>query len=123
MPAAADLLEDGDRSKEDHKRQNAEELEIAAQVAEDARTRGTARRARRVLAEAGSIDAGVGVATGSGQRRKRPPAGAVVVLDLFEGPGREAQRHVIGRDDRHRPSTGLANATDPVDIPADLDAR
>ena len=71
MPAATDLLEDGDRSKEDDERQDAEELEIAAQVAEDARTRGAARRARRVLAEAGSIDARVRVV---GKARQPPPS-------------------------------------------------
>src|SRR5438132_10587380 len=30
---------------------------------------------------------------------------------------------MIGRDDRHKPSTGLANATDTIVTPADLDAR
>src|SRR5438128_1986884 len=123
MPAAADLLEDGDRSKEDHKRQDAEELEIATEIRKDARTWGAARRARRVLAEAGSIDAGVRVAAGRDQGWQRPPAGAVVVLDLLKGTRWEAQRQVIGRDDRHGPSAGLAHAADTVDVPADLDAR
>src|SRR5438552_5604818 len=120
---APDLLKDGDRSEEDHECQNAEELEIAAEIRKDAGTLRPGWGGRRVFAESGRVNAGIRVAAGSGQGGERPPATAVVVVDLLEGPGREAQRQVIRRHDRRRPAARFAHATHPVDVPPDLDAR
>src|ERR1700730_16037659 len=108
MSAAADVLEDGNRPKEDHERQDAEELEVAADVRKGAGALGARRRGRRVRTEAPCVDAGIRVAAGGDQSRRWAPATAVVVVDLLEGAGRKTHRQVIGRDDRDRPGAGVA---------------
>src|ERR1700730_3014486 len=121
LPSAANLLDDRDRAEDDHERQDAVELGVAAEVAEDARARRAGRRARRVLAEAGCVDTGIRVASRRPQGWQRAPGTSVVVLDLLEGPRGKPHGQVIARYHHHWLAARLAHARDAIDISADLD--
>src|ERR1700730_13229762 len=125
MLAASDLLDDRDGAEEDHEGQDAEERGVLADSGEDtlARRGGAGRRGRRVLAESRCVDTGVRVAARSAQGGQGAPSIAVVVLDLVERAGREAQGQVIARDERDRRAGGLRHAADSVNVAPNLDTR
>src|ERR1700736_392291 len=101
LSSATDLLDDRDRAEDDHERQDAVELGVAAEVAEDARARRAGRRGRRVLAKPRCVDAGIRVASRRPQCWQRPPRTSVVVLDLLEGPRGKPHGQVVARHHCH----------------------
>src|SRR6202165_3345385 len=125
MLAPSDLLDDRDGAEEDHERQDAEERGVLAESGEEtlARRGGAGRRGRCVLAESRCVDAGVRVAARSAQGGQGAPSVAVVVLDLVERAGREAQGQVVAGDERDRRAGGLRHTADAVDVAANLDTR
>src|ERR1700675_160661 len=90
MTPATEFLDDRDRPEQDDERQDAPELEGAADDRENAVARRPGRGGRRILAEAGRIDARVRVSARRTQCRQRAPAAPIVVLNLLERAGREA---------------------------------
>src|SRR2546426_10492137 len=121
MPPATELLDDRDHAKNDDERQDAVELHVPSQDREDAVPRRAGWRRRSVFPKPWCIDAGVRIAAARTQRRQRPPATPVVVLDLLEGTRREAHRQVIHGGDGDRTVAWLPHAIDAIDVAADID--